>query len=170
MRADIDAGEFINEPAVVGLGLAEEQGLDPYIGQQIDAYKIDSLAQALLGFSTILLRQNETDKAVEAAQEAIALLEITKRKDQTDIFIKAFLAKGYAQLGECQFFLAESSKELTRKHQYFTAANEWFRKSSDVWLSLKDNMVLAKYYERESFAATNRIDACETALAKVQRQ
>ena len=135
-----------------------------------NGYYHDSLGEALLGFSIILLKQNEADKAIEAAREAIGLWEITVKKDPTDIFTKALLAKGYAQLGECQFFLAESSKELTRKHEYFTAAKEWLRKSTDIWLSLKNNMVLAKYFERESFAVTNRISACETALAKVQRQ
>ena len=40
LRADIDAGEFIKEPAAVDLGLAQEQAVDPYLGQQIDCYKI----------------------------------------------------------------------------------------------------------------------------------
>ncbi|HEV8590590.1 MAG TPA: hypothetical protein VGQ55_00700, partial [Pyrinomonadaceae bacterium] len=38
LKADVEAGEFIGEPAMVELGLADDELTDIYIGKQIDTY------------------------------------------------------------------------------------------------------------------------------------
>ena len=85
LRAEIDAGEFINEPAVVSLGLAEEQGLDPYIGQQIDSYKIvKEIGHG--GMGTVYLASR-----ADASFDKQVALKLIKRGMDTNAVLKRFV-------------------------------------------------------------------------------
>ena len=85
LRADIDAGEFINEPAAVDLGLAQEQTVDPYLGQQIDSYKIvKEIGHG--GMGTVYLAHH-TD---ESFDKQVAL-KLIKRGMDTKAVLKRFV-------------------------------------------------------------------------------
>jgi non-specific serine/threonine protein kinase/serine/threonine-protein kinase len=85
LRADMDAGEFINEPAAVDLGLAEEQTVDPYLGQQIDSYKIvKEIGHG--GMGTVYL----ADHADESFDKQVAL-KLIKRGMDTNAVLKRFV-------------------------------------------------------------------------------
>ncbi len=85
LRADIDAGEFINEPAAVDLGLAQEQTVDPYLGQQIDSYKIiKEIGHG--GMGTVYLANH----ADESFDKRVAL-KLIKRGMDTNAVLKRFV-------------------------------------------------------------------------------
>ena len=83
LRADIEAGGFINEPAVVDLGLAEEPAVDPYIGLQIDSYKIvKEIGHGGMG-TVYLANRADFDKQVA--------LKLIKRGMDTNAVLKRFV-------------------------------------------------------------------------------
>ena len=85
LRADLDAGGFINEPAVVDLGLAEEQMLDQYIGQQIDSYKIvKEIGHG--GMGTVYLANR-----ADASFDKQVALKLIKRGMDTNAVLKRFV-------------------------------------------------------------------------------
>ncbi|HEY2866196.1 MAG TPA: serine/threonine-protein kinase [Pyrinomonadaceae bacterium] len=85
LRASDEAGAFINEPAVVDLGLTGNDNLDVYIGKEIDSYLIVRVI-AHGGMGTVYLA-NRSDASFEK-QFAI---KVIKRGMDTNAVLKRFM-------------------------------------------------------------------------------
>ncbi len=85
IEAHEQAGEFIVEPAIVEIGLSEEDKLDFYIGKQIDSYKIiREIGQG--GMGTVYL----ANRADESFDKTVAV-KLIKRGMDTSAVLKRFV-------------------------------------------------------------------------------
>src|SRR5262245_62151314 len=85
LRAAVNAGEFIDHPAMVGIGLAENEPTDIYIGKQIDAYQIlREIGHG--GMGTVYL----ANRADESFDKPVAI-KLIKRGMDTNSVLKRFV-------------------------------------------------------------------------------
>ena len=85
LRAEIEADQFINEPAVIDVGLADEHPVDTYLGKHIDSYKIiKEIGHG--GMGTVYLA-NRADKSFEKS----VAVKLVKRGMDTNAVLKRFV-------------------------------------------------------------------------------
>jgi len=85
LKADGEAGEFIDQPAMVGIGLAEGELTDIYIGKQIDAYKI--LGEIGHGGMGTVYLANRADGSFDKP----VAIKLIKRGMDTNAVLKRFV-------------------------------------------------------------------------------
>ena len=85
LRANDDAKDFISEPAMVEIGLSEEEKPDFYVGKQIDSYKIiREIGHG--GMGTVYL----ANRADESFDKPVAV-KLIKRGMDTSAVLKRFM-------------------------------------------------------------------------------
>src|SRR5258708_1484621 len=85
LKADVEGGDFIDEPAMVEIGLVENELTDIYIGKQIDAYKIlREIGQG--GMGTVYLA-NRADRSFDKP----VAIKLIKRGMDTNAVLKRFV-------------------------------------------------------------------------------
>jgi eukaryotic-like serine/threonine-protein kinase len=120
-----------------------------------NSYYNDSYGRSLKILADIRQKQNRQTESTKLTKQAVEIWELTVAKDPADIFTKLILAQSYAQIGEN--YLSSTNKVSTQKEN-IAIAKKWFLKSESIWIDLKKNPHIFKYYQKDSEKVNKAIE------------
>ncbi len=129
-----------------------------------NALQRGNLAVGLTKVSNMSLKFGSKTEALKGFQKALAIREELVAANPENATGRGQLAYIYKGLGDYFALLGEGGKRV----EDWREANNWYQKSLDVWTDLQQKGSLETDDAAEPAELKQKIQKCETALAKIQ--
>ena len=134
-----------------------------------DVLAMRYLGKCYMSVGKALAAEGKASQGVQAAGEAVRILEALVAADRGDTAFKpSDLAYARSALGEAYSRLAqEHGQSKTAKIASWREARFWYQKSLETWLQLKEKAPLAQFDAAQPDYISGEISHCNAALSKL---